>query len=130
MHPHFAIAEYQRRSGEFKGIEAEKNAFQQFAAGADAGEIDIRSQVNLTYSLYIVAGDGAAAIGPGIAEAAQHAAGAIAYGNVEPRRQVALFEKRFQVGAEPVGLSVVIFEHAFGQAAAKQIVGPLLQHAL
>lgn len=40
-HPHFAIAKHQRRSGQFKGIEAEKNAFQQFAAGADAGEINI-----------------------------------------------------------------------------------------
>jgi len=41
MQSHFSIAEHQRGSGQFKGIEAEKNAFQEFAAGADAGEINI-----------------------------------------------------------------------------------------
>jgi len=110
------------RHRKFHNIEDIERHFQSLVPGGDAAEINIRRQVPLPVTFYIgpVKRDVAVLVLSQVLIGPEHAFCTGADGNIQPARDRAFGKEGAEVGAEPVGLTVIILEKTLRRAAAEQ----------
>ncbi len=113
--------QFQRRRRHLDKIQTEKQPLQKLRLRRDFRPVDVGRQQTLAVAFRF--GNRLAAVGSAVFKLAEHPIGAVAHGNVEPIRQLFLEQKIIDVGAEPVGVAVVIQKQAFQKTIAQITVG-------
>jgi len=127
--PQILIRKLQCRHWKFHDVEDIESHFQPLVFGGDSTEINIRCQVPLPVAFDIgpVEGDVSVLIPAQVFIGAEHAFGPGSDGDIEPARDAAFRKKGAEVGTEPVGLTVIIFQKPFGSTAPEDLVALFAQ---